>query len=83
MCVSLSLSLLSISQIEAAITSCSEQILAFIKDSLAAEQLPPLSEAQQTQLRSQLEQLANKTSPVRTLMCKCEKGRGTLSLILM
>lgn len=66
----LPLSLSPSSQIEAAIVSCSEQILAFINKSLAEEQLPPLSEAQQQQLKSQLEQLANKSSPVRTLMCK-------------
>lgn len=70
MSVCLPLSLSPSSQIEAAIVSCSEQILAFINKSLAEEQLPPLSEAQQQQLKSQLEQLANKSSPVRTLMCK-------------
>ncbi|KAH8396017.1 hypothetical protein KR222_001881 [Zaprionus bogoriensis] len=61
-------------QIEAAIASCNEQIRAFINKSLASEQLPPLSEAQQAQLQSQVQQLANKTSPVRTLMANRLEG---------
>ncbi|KAH8305339.1 hypothetical protein KR044_006639 [Drosophila immigrans] len=55
-------------QIEAAVESCHEQIRAFINTALADEQQPPLSDAQQAQLQSQVQQLANKTSPVRSLM---------------
>ncbi|KAM8720988.1 hypothetical protein ACLKA7_006946 [Drosophila subpalustris] len=55
-------------QIDAAIASCNEQIRAFINECLASEQAPPMSDAQQAQLQSQIQQLANKTSPVRALM---------------
>ncbi|XP_030567900.1 T-complex protein 11-like protein 1 [Drosophila novamexicana] len=55
-------------QLSAALDGCYEQIRAFINKALENEQLPPLSEPQQAQIQSQVQQLANKTSPVRTLM---------------
>ncbi|EDV91940.1 T-complex protein 11-like protein 1 [Drosophila grimshawi] len=55
-------------QLNAAIDNCYEQIRAFINTSLASEELPPLTESQEAQLKTQVLQLTNKASPVRTLM---------------
>ncbi|ALC49751.1 CG16721 [Drosophila busckii] len=56
--------------ISAAIDNCYEQIRAFINESLVKEQQSPLNDAQQEQLKAQVLQLCNKTSPVRSLMAK-------------
>ncbi|XP_030382335.1 T-complex protein 11-like protein 1 [Scaptodrosophila lebanonensis] len=57
-------------QMGTAIKSCYEQIRSFVQDALAKEQLPALNEALTAQLKAQVLQLANKNSPVRSLMAK-------------
>ncbi|XP_023168935.2 T-complex protein 11-like protein 1 [Drosophila hydei] len=61
-------------QLNAAIDNCYEQIRAFINKSLEKEKLPLLSESQETQIQSQVQQLVNKTSPVRMLMANRMDG---------
>lgn len=48
--------------------SCYEQIRSFVNKVLVQEQLPPMSEADQDALKSHVLRLANKASPVPSLM---------------
>ncbi|TDG43557.1 hypothetical protein AWZ03_010032 [Drosophila navojoa] len=61
-------------QLSSAIDNCYEQIRSFINKCLEKEKLPLLSESQETQIQSQVKQLINKSSPVRTLMANRMDG---------
>ncbi|KAH8420644.1 hypothetical protein KR009_012419 [Drosophila setifemur] len=67
-------------QVTTAIESCYEQIRAFVNKALAQEQMPPMSEADQETLKSQVLKLGIKTSPVPTLMAKRLDGYVRVAL---
>ncbi|EDW35265.1 GL22407 [Drosophila persimilis] len=57
-------------KLAAALESCYEQIRCLVNSALSQEQQPDMDEATLASLKSQLMQLSNKTSPVRSLMAK-------------
>eukprot|EP00099_Drosophila_melanogaster_P010605 NP_001284913.1 uncharacterized protein Dmel_CG16721, isoform B [Drosophila melanogaster] len=67
-------------QVASTIESCYEQIRSFVNKALEQENLPALSDADQAALKNQVLKLANKTSPVPSLMAKRLDGYVRVTL---
>lgn len=67
-------------QVPTAMESCYEQIRSFVNKVLVQEQLPAMSEADQEALKSHVLRLANKASPVPSLMSKRLDGYVRVAL---
>jgi len=62
------------SQVATAIESCYEQIRSFVNKALEQENMPAMSDADQAALKNQVLKLANKASPVPSLMGEFSKA---------
>ncbi|KAH8317446.1 hypothetical protein KR074_005075 [Drosophila pseudoananassae] len=67
-------------QVPTAMESCYEQIRSFVNKVLSQEQMPAMSEADQDALKSHVLRLADKTSPVPSLMAKRLDGYVRVTL---
>ncbi|XP_017093034.2 T-complex protein 11-like protein 2 [Drosophila bipectinata] len=67
-------------QVPTAMESCYEQIRSFVNKVLSQEQMPAMSEADQDALKSHVLRLADKTSPVPSLMAKRLDGYVRVAL---
>ncbi|XP_037725670.1 T-complex protein 11-like protein 1 [Drosophila subpulchrella] len=67
-------------QVATAIESCYEQIRSFVNKALEQENMPMMSEADQEALKNQVLKLANKASPVPSLMAKRLDGYVRVTL---
>lgn len=69
------------SQVASTIESCYEQIRSFVNKALEQENMPALSDADQAALKNQVLKLANKTSPVPSLMGEFTRLCNTMYFI--
>ncbi|XP_016967787.1 T-complex protein 11-like protein 2 [Drosophila biarmipes] len=67
-------------QVATAIESCYEQIRSFVNKALEQENMPAMSDADQEALKNQVLKLANKASPVPSLMAKRLDGYVRVTL---
>nr|XP_016931741.1 T-complex protein 11-like protein 1 [Drosophila suzukii]XP_016931742.1 T-complex protein 11-like protein 1 [Drosophila suzukii] len=67
-------------QVATAIESCYEQIRSFVNKALEQENMPAMSDADQAALKNQALKLANKASPVPSLMAKRLDGYVRVTL---
>ncbi|XP_017064137.1 T-complex protein 11-like protein 2 [Drosophila eugracilis] len=67
-------------QVATAIESCYEQIRSFVNKALEQEKAPAMSDADQAALKTQVLNLANKASPVLSLMAKRLDGYVRVTL---
>ncbi|XP_017048278.1 T-complex protein 11-like protein 1 [Drosophila ficusphila] len=67
-------------QVAPALEGCCEQIRSFVNKALEQENMPAMSDADQAALKNQVLKLANKTSPVPSLMAKRLDGYVRVTL---